>query len=443
MEAEVLLPATVSSIIAYSIYSFKFGWDHIFTAVDQHGFYNPLELIPYSIEAFILAFAALIFVKAFYGIRNLFATSTIPNFIKPMIGGLITGCIALILINITDNRTFVIDVLGGGYGILQEIFQHGIVNISLLMLFLIVVGKILTTSFTIGSGGSAGVFGPSMVIGGSLGAAAGYLLQFIFPGISINPATFAIVGMAGFFSAAANAPLSTIIMVSELTGNYALLLPSMWVCTLSYLMARRWSIYQSQVPGKLYSQAHFGDYAYDIFENTLVGEAYKKTRNFITVLGSTPLDEIMKKVVYKRQHIFPVADEQGHFVGSFTATELTEALVENENVSRTAMDIISGKFLSVMPSETIRKAQQIMMDNQVEELLVVDAHEEPAKVLGIVTAADLIAAYSTRFTEMKFGTPKQESIFPEDVFVLEKIKLRDILEKDLMTVEPEATLGAG
>ncbi|MDH4089192.1 MAG: chloride channel protein [Cyclobacteriaceae bacterium] len=441
VETEVLLPATVSSIIAYSVYSFSFGWDHIFTNVEQHGFSNPLELIPYSIEALVLAFAALIFVKSFYGVRNLFAKWSIPAYIKPVLGGLITGTVALLLIQLTGDRKFVIDVLGGGYGILQEIFQNGLLNVSLLILALVAVGKIITTSFTIGSGGSAGVFGPSMVIGGTVGAATGYILQLIFPGIPIHPSTFAIVGMAGFFSAAANTPLSTIIMVSELTGNYSLLLPSMWVCTLAYLVARRWSIYKSQVPGKAYSQAHFGEYSYDIFETTLVEEAFRKERNYVTIPSTTTLDEIVKRAANIRQHIFPVTDNDGHLIGSFTTPDLTQALMETGGATRTAVDIMSGAWLRVMPRETMRKAQQIMMDNQVEELLVVDAHELPAKTLGIITTADLLTAYNSKFAQMKFGNAKPETALPEDTSVLGRITLSDVLERDLITIEPEATLG--
>jgi CIC family chloride channel protein len=88
-----------------------------------------------------------------------------------------------------------------------------------------------TTSFSIGSGGSGGVFGPSIVIGGALGGAVGLLMQQLFPGMAIQVGAFVIVGMAGFFAAAANTPISTVIMVSEMTGNYHLLVPSMWVCT--------------------------------------------------------------------------------------------------------------------------------------------------------------------------------------------------------------------
>ena len=105
------------------------------------------------------------------------------------------------------------------------------------MLLAIALGKILTTSLTIGSGGSGGVFGPSMVIGGCGGGALGIALHHLWPGLVPNPASFVIVGMAGFFAAAAKTPFSTLIIVSEMTGGYHLLLPALWVCVLAFLLS--------------------------------------------------------------------------------------------------------------------------------------------------------------------------------------------------------------
>lgn len=440
VEAEVLLPAAVSSIIAYSVYSFRYGFDHIFTNVGEHGFSNVLELIPYSLEALVLALAALLFVKSFYGIRQLFSNWGIPKILKPTIGGALTGLIALLLIQLTQDRTNVIAVMGGGYGILQEIFQNGITHISLAILLLVAFGKILTTSFTIGSGGSAGVFGPSMVIGGTIGAATGYVMQLVFPGITIYPSTFAIVGMAGFFAAAANTPLSTIIMVSELTGNYELLLPSMWVCSISYMVARKWSIYESQVSSKVYSQAHYGEYAHDIFETTYVKEAYKEGRSVVALTPDVKSDEIIKLMTEKRQRIFPVVDKENQIVGSFTISDITRMLLEGKESTTTAKDLMQSILLEIGPGETIRRAQQVMMDNQVEELLVVDDHIQPARIMGVITAADIIRAYNRKLSEMKFGNEKSEAL-PGDDAVLGNITLRNVIEKGLMTISPDATLG--
>ncbi|RLD19802.1 MAG: chloride channel protein, partial [Bacteroidetes bacterium] len=207
IESEVLLPATVSSIIAYSVYSMVFGWHHMFIETSSVGFSSPVELIPYLVLAVILALLSHLFIRVFYGINDLFKKLNINKMFKPAIGGFLTGSLGLIMILSLNDTTYVVDIMGGGYGILQEIFNNGIENVGIVLILTIGLLKILTTSFSIGSGGSAGVFGPSMVIGGTVGTSLGFLFQKIMPGIVLNPVSYTIVGMAGFFAAAANAPL--------------------------------------------------------------------------------------------------------------------------------------------------------------------------------------------------------------------------------------------
>ena len=440
LEAEVILPAAVSSIIAFSVYSFRYGWDHIFSYAGQHGFTQPLELIPYTIEALILAFAALIFVKSFYGIRKIFTDWNIPKYIKPLIGGLLTGGLVLLMMKVTGDQKFTVDIMGGGYGILQEIMQNGISKIGLGILLLVAAGKILATSFTIGSGGSAGVFGPSMVIGGTLGAASGYLLQFIFPGFTLYPATFAIVGMAGFFAAAANTPISTIIMVSELTGNYELLMPSMWVCTISFLVARKWSIYQSQVPGKIHSQAHFGEYAHDIFSTITVRNTYNNVKNNMTLQDDMSVENIIKTLKNTKQRMFPVVNKEKHLIGAFYIKDIPKLLQQSDNEIKTAADIMQHPMLKISLNETIDKAQEIMLNNHVDELVVIDDFDNPDQVLGIITTADIIKAYNQELKLLKFGKERPESL-PGDESLLKHMNLNQVLEKGFLTVDPDATLG--
>src|SRR5690606_33222283 len=124
------------------------------------------------------------------------------------------------------------------------------------ILLVIALGKILTTSLTIGAGGSAGVFGPSMVIGGAVGGAVGLYADEWLPDVVAHPGSYALVGMAGFFAAAGKAPISTLVMVSEMTGSYRLIVPALWVSSLSFLLGRSFRLYRSQVPTRVDSDAH-------------------------------------------------------------------------------------------------------------------------------------------------------------------------------------------
>ena len=108
--------------------------------------------------------------------------------------------------------------------------------------------KAVATALTVGSGGSGGVFGPALVCGASLGAATGIVMQHLLPAsVGIHPAAFALVGMAGFISAAIRTPITAIVMVAEISGNHELLLPTMWVCGISFWLTRGWTLYRSQL----------------------------------------------------------------------------------------------------------------------------------------------------------------------------------------------------
>ena len=162
-------------------------------------------------------------------------------------------------------------VLAFGYSAIQNAMTQD-ASVTAGILLTIALGKILTTSLTIGSGGSGGVFGPSMVIGGCGGGALGVVLHHLWPWLVPHPASFVIVGMAGFFAAAAKTPFSTLIIVSEMTGGYHLLLPSLWVCTLSFILSDKQSIYSSQVESRSLSPAHQGSYVRQVLAQVRVSQ---------------------------------------------------------------------------------------------------------------------------------------------------------------------------
>jgi chloride channel protein, CIC family len=439
IEAEVLLPSTVSSIIAYTVYSMVFGWHHMFIESSSVGFNSPLELLPYLILAIILAFASHIFIRVFYGINNLFKRLHINNIFKPAIGGFLTGSLALAMILILDDTTYVVDLMGGGYGILQEIFDNGIQNIGIVLLMTIGLLKILTTSFSIGSGGSAGVFGPSMVIGGTIGTSVGFMFQKIMPGIVLNPVSFTIVGMAGFFAAAANTPLSTIIMVSELTGNYQLLLPSMWVCTIAYFISRKWTIYRGQVANKNHSQAHFGRYSPQIITGTSVGECYKKSRKFSLVEDNASINEILELIDHSRQRVFPVVDENGSLIGGFNIDDVTHVLHDPNTEIKTAKDLMYTQIPVVHLEDNLEKANKLMNDSFMDEALILDDSPEK-RVIGIITSSDVVLMYNRKLSEMNYGDQADKESAPSDFSVLKALDLNRLVEKDLVTLHPDDTL---
>jgi CIC family chloride channel protein len=196
-----------------------------------------------------------LYTRSFYGIAGLFHRLKLPPWLKPALGAFLTGAFGLALYYASGRRMEALSVLSFGYDSLQRALD-GDPATGAGLLFLIALGKILTTSLTIGSGGSGGVFGPSMVIGGCGGGALGLVFHRAWPHLVPYPQSYVVLGMGGFFAAAAKTPFSTLVIVSELTGSYHMLLPAIWVCVLSFMLSDEHSLFRSQVENRAASPAH-------------------------------------------------------------------------------------------------------------------------------------------------------------------------------------------
>lgn len=412
IESEVIVPAAISSIVSYSVYNLLLG-----LVLPSHSGFLPLfgnslhyelkslfDLIPLGLMSFVLVLAAIAYIRIFYGIHALSKKLTrIPNMVKPAIGATLAGLIGvgLHLSCDTDGSHAALAVLATGYGSLQTALEDP-AKLGIGTLLIIAAGKMLTTSLTISTGGSGGVFGPSMVIGGCIGAAIGLWFQDLF-GIDTHPGAYAIVGMAGFFAGAAHAPISTIIMVSEMTGDYQLLLPTMWVSTLCYLLCRRWTLYEKQVPTRLESPAHRGDFIIDILEGMHVRDVFSPKHTITTIPESASLDEIVHLLAETHQHYFPVVDSDGDLVGIF-ADDDVRAYLFDESIWKLAVarDVMVSNVVTVTLNDDLNTALQRFTSVNLDELPVVDA-ENPSRLLGRLTRREMIAFYNRRLVQHKQG----------------------------------------
>ncbi|MDL5502390.1 MAG: chloride channel protein, partial [Candidatus Methanoperedens sp.] len=256
METEGLVPAFISSTIAYSIFSSFFGWGNIFTT-PSFNFTNPKELIFYGILGILCAVTAILFVIIFYGLRDkVFKPLKIKPHFKPAIGGLLVGVIAI----------FLPQVLGTGYGWTQIAINGNIIKMSIILMMVLVLAKILATSLTVSSGGSGGVFAPSLVIGSMVGGSFGQIMALVFPTIITEPGSYALVGMGALLAGVSKVPIAAIVMISEMAGNYNLLAPMMVASTISYMLAGKWTIDEKQVENRASSPAHRREMTVDILE---------------------------------------------------------------------------------------------------------------------------------------------------------------------------------
>lgn len=254
MEYEALLPAFIASAVSYTVYAVFHGWAPLF-AMPSYAYDDGLRLVPYLVLALVVSVGAKFYIEMFRRVSAAFRRRKGAPWMKVAVGGLLTGALGF----------FFPDVLGTGYDLIRVAFRPdaevcvgGNGPWAAAGLFLAAFAlKALATSFTVGSGGSGGVFGPALVCGATLSAACGLAFSAIFPAsFGIHPASVALVGMAGFLAATIRTPLTAVIMVAELSGNHALLLPTMWVCGLAFALTDGWTLYRSQVHSRASSPVH-------------------------------------------------------------------------------------------------------------------------------------------------------------------------------------------
>ena len=385
-ESEVIIPAGIASAVAYCLFCLVFGWGSLFDSPD-FTFTNPLELGPYTLLAIILSAGGYLYVKCFHGVRDLFRKIPIKNHFKPAIGGLLTGGIGF----------FLPQTLAFGYGVVQQ-GLHGELGIPILLG--VALGKILTTSFTISSGGSGGVFGPSVVIGGALGGAVGQMVDAILPNL-INPGAFIIVGMAGFFTAVSNTPVSTIIFVSEMTGSYNLLLPSLLVCFLCQTLAQKITIYVEQYSNKLASPAHAGEFFVDILQSFHVQDLMGHLRKFVTVPENMPFAKFKEFFSDTSQDYFPVVNDRNELTGIFTNRDIRTILFETEVDDLIVVkDLATTDLITTTPEEDLGTVMTKFTQKNLDCLPVLDSNN-PTHLLGMLRRREVIAFYNNELARMK------------------------------------------
>jgi CIC family chloride channel protein len=277
IESEALFPSFIATIVAYSIFGAVEGFSPIFGTQAVFGFSNPVQLGWYAVIGLACGAVGLLYIRGFYGLTDWFGGWTIPRVLRPAIAGFIVGCLGLV----------VPGALGTGYGFVQAgLDRSALLAIPLWMILALPFAKILSTSLSIGSGGSGGVFGPGMVIGGLLGAGIWRLLEPIAPAIPASPAPFVIVAMMARFGSVAHAPLAVMLMVAEMTGNLSMLAPAMVAVGLATFVVGRPSMYKNQLESRSDSPAHRFRFAMPLLAAVPVGDAARQPR---VVVGADDL----------------------------------------------------------------------------------------------------------------------------------------------------------
>src|SRR5689334_11029571 len=265
LEVEALIPALIASIVGYTVYGAFFGFSPIFGAQPDLALGAPIQLLYYAVLGIVAGLGGILYARVFYGTTGIFHRLRLPLWLKPALGGVLVGLMALVIPG----------ALHMGYGWVQISMGNELLGLPLWMVLLLPFAKILSTSLSIGSGGSGGIFGPGMVIGGMLGATFWRLGYGTLPDLPQSSAPFVIVGMMALFGGIAHAPLAVMLMVAEMTGNLSMLAPAMIAVGVSTALVGDNTIYRSQLPNRASSPAHRVHFAFPLLSSLLVRDAMR------------------------------------------------------------------------------------------------------------------------------------------------------------------------
>ena len=372
VEAEALVPAFVASIVAFSIFGALVGFDPIFGRVAGAGFTDPRQLAYYALIGVAAGVVGRAYITGFYGLTRWFGRWALPRELRPAVAGFAVGCIGLV----------VPGVLGTGYGWVQAgLDRTTLLGLPLWVVLALPFAKILATSLSIGSGGSGGIFGPGMVIGGLLGAGIWRVLEPVAPGVPFDPSPFVIVGMMALFGSVAHAPLAVMLMVAEMTDSLAMLAPAMLAIGIATLIVGDRSIYASQVRSRADSAAHRFRFALPLMAAIPAGDAARAPLAILRMDQSVATAQARLDAAIVPGA--PVTDRNGTVHGSVDVATL------------------AGAEPSLTVGDVAIDATTISADDPLDDALgiLADSHRTWAPVVaegrlvGILSTRDALSAY--------------------------------------------------
>lgn len=388
IETDALTPAIISSVTAYTLFSAVNGFEHVF-AYNADAFHAPVQLLFYAVLGLVCSGVGYLYVRFLHGSKRLvFDRLPINKYLIPPIGGLLVGLVGLAFPQ----------VMGQGFGYVQQLMLHqpmGGIETGVRVLATLAVLKIVTTSFTISSGGSGGVFAPSLFIGAMLGGCVGTLSHQFFPVLVPDVTPFVVVGMGAFFAGVANAPIASLVMVAELTGAYELLPPLMVVAVLALITSRRWSIYTTQVDNKFSTRAHLWEMNPNILKRVTIGDVMRGRYGRSAIIPhDMPLARIEAFSAETGASDLLLLDDLGGLAGLLSLNDLGDrAALEHVSELLLADDLINRRTIYLSPQDNLIRALEFFGEREFDKLPIVESTDGHDKLLGYVRYEDIIAFY--------------------------------------------------
>ncbi len=397
-ESDALIPSVLASVVSYSVIISIFGQSTLFARVPRFPF-HPGQLPLYALLALLITGLSAGFLAIFRRVRGLFQASRVPLWARPALGGLMLGGFAVPLIMLLGDHIHQpgqgLGLLGGGYGAVQmaiagsEWLPEGWTAVAILAA--LAVAKLFAASLTIGSGGSAGDFAPSLAMGGMFGGAFGRAALLLLHDPSIQPGAFALVGMGAFYGGIAHVPLAALVLVCELAGNYDLLVPLMLTQGIAFVALRKRALYEAQVSTLRESPVHRDTLILSVLQTLRVSDVVKAGAPPVCFSRGTSLSEMLEQAsLAGSQELFPVVSTDGRLVGLVTSATMRVAIAQRDDSSWVLAADLMQMPVSVQGSDDLRTTGERMLSSGLRELPIVS---KDGGVVGLMTESALASVY--------------------------------------------------
>ena len=382
--------SVVLSAVAGSVVSRIFLSGEAMFSVPSYPLNHLGEIPIYLVLSVVVAFAAVLFIRVLYKAEDVFDEWNVPLAYKAAIGMGLTAIIALVPHGEGE-------ILGSGVHFIGAAIADNF-EIPLATMAVLFVLKLLATTATLGSGNSGGVFAPALFMGAIVGGMVGTVAHQLWPSVAANPGAYAIVGMAAMFSASARAPITAILIVFEMSGDYQLILPLMMATVLATLIAERLfkeSIYTLKLAQRGIRLQQGRDE--DILAGITVGEAMQT--EIATVLDTLTLADISQRLEHSHQHGFPIVNSHHELVGLVTLGDMERAIQNGMSSDTPVLEIgVPLDQLEVMEaSQSIGEALQVMGRGGFGRIPVID-RDNKGRLIGMITRYDIVNAYNIGLT---------------------------------------------
>ncbi len=389
-------PIVISSVVA-TVVSRSFLGDFPAFAVPPYHLVSPFELIPYAMLGILAGLVAVMFIRTLYRFETFFDHLKTPEYVKTVIGGLLVGLIGI----------FIPHIYGVGYDTMDRALQSDMMWQWLLLLIFV---KTLATSISLGSGGSGGVFAPSLFLGTMTGGFFGAFVHEFLPNTTAESGAYALVGMGAVVAAATHAPITAILIIFEMTNDYKIILPLMIstiIATLISTKLQKESIYTIKLVRR----------GIDIFKgkdiNVLHGIKVRDVveQDYQTVQEGLPFRRLVKLIWESPKPEFFVINRNGDFEGVITLAEVRQALQDEEVLGDivVAKDLAISDIPTISAEDTLDNALKIMAQRNIDFLPVVDSRH-PNKLVGQIRWRDVMEAYNREVTRLDMTSELVHSV---------------------------------